>query len=607
MSNDVRNDGLLINELTKMGTNDDKSEHIAVGNAPRLPKGNVEELYRNPLLKRLCDEIPKMAIEQGWEIKFGSETKPELANKIKDWLKNDKADLNIAKSMCSAQRHANVYGGAAIVMIIEDGLKQTDPIDYRRIKKLRKLRVLDRYKIRPVLENVLTLEDVEYYDIIPSRQVTVTVLDEVQKSNYRIHASRVIPFHGHEYTDDMMIYNAGWGGSLIEAVWEYFKNYHGSIQNASSMLNDFSLFICQVTGLMDLVRSNEIESVQNIFRAFRMMASSWNGVAVDKDKMDLKYLERNFSGVDSIIDKMKGAFVGASDVSHDIMFRESPDGWGSKGELEQQNNARQVAQFQKDKWNDPLERIYKILLSSKECPTKGQVPRGWSIEYHSILQQSLADKISARSQQSSIDSTYLSMGVLLPEEVRQSRYGGSDFSFETTLDEKLWKKQQEQAEQQADPYAQMGYDPSAMGADPNAMGFDPTAMGGEQPTIEPEGVEQATEEGDVGAEPIYDDAGNEPIFNEDSLRTDSIPPDTMEKVVARQMNKAKKPIAQWTAITSNHLSQKESYEDMLKSIPQLFDQLDASGFSDAIAESNATGYMHGVKETLNEIKGENHE
>jgi len=597
----VRNDGLLINELTRMGTDDDKSEHIIVGNAPRLAKGNLEELYRNPLLKRLCDEIPKMAIEKGWELIFGKDVKAEQANRIKDWLDNDKADLKVAKAMCSAQCHANVYGGAAIVMIVEDGLKQTDPIDYRRIKKLKRLRVLDRYKIRPVLENVLTLEDVEYYDIIPSRQVSNAVLEEIRQTNYRVHASRILPFYGHEYTDDMMMYNAGWGGSLIEAVWEYFKNYHGSIQNASSMLNDFSLFICQVQGLMDLVRSNEIESVQNIFRSFRMMASSWNGVAVDKEKMDLKYLERNFSGVDSVIDKMKGAFVGASDVSHDIMFRESPDGWGSKGDLEQQNNARQVAQFQKDKWNDRLKIIYKILLSSKECPTKGLEPKGWGIEYPSILQQSLADKVSARSQQSSIDSTYLSMGVLLPEEVRQSRFGGSDFSFETTLDEKAWKKQQQQTEQEANPYGASPYGGDMANATVTGGGYpspedQPIATETEQPEVEPD-------PNDVGNESVYDDAGEEPIFTKDSLRVDSISTDTMASVVTGVMNKAKKPITQWTTIASNTLGQKESYQEMLDHLPELFDQLDRDGFGDVIAEANATGYMHGVKESFDEIKG----
>lgn len=597
----IRNDGLLINELTKMGTSDDKSEHISVGFAPRLPKGNLEELYRNPLLKRLCDEIPKMAIEKGWELTFGNETKPEIANKIKDWISNDKADLKIARAMCSAQRHANVYGGAAIVMIVEDGLKQTDPLDYRRIKKLRKLRVLDRYKIRPVLENVLTLEDVEYYDIIPSRQVSNAVLEEIQKTNYRVHASRVLPFYGHEYTDDMMMYNAGWGGSLIEAVWEYFKNYHGSIQNTSSMLNDFSLFICQVQGLMDLVRSNEMESVQNVFRAFRMMASSWNGVAVDKEKMDLKYLERNFSGVDAVIDKMKGAFVGASDVSHDIMFRESPDGWGSKGELEQQNNARQVAQFQKDKWDDHLKIIYKILLCSKESPIKAE-PKGWGIEYHSILQQSLADKISTRSQQSSIDSTYLSMGVLLPEEVRQSRFGGSDFSFETTLDQKAWEKQQQQAEMDAQAQQGGAYGASPYGGDmSNATitGANPYGGEPENPTI---AGSEVPPEDDVGNEPVFEDVGEEPIFTKDSLRIDSLPQDKVASVVTGQMNKAKKPVTQWTTIAANSLGQKESYQEMIDYLPVLFDQLSRDDFGNAIAESNATGYLHGVKETLKELK-----
>ena len=53
-----------------------------------------------------------------------------------------------------------------------------------------------------------------------------------------------------------------------------------------------------------------------------------------------------------------------------------------------------------------------------------------------------------RDKQSGIDRTYVDLGILLKEEVRQSRFGGSDYSIETELDEDLWKKKQEEEENQ---------------------------------------------------------------------------------------------------------------------------------------------------------------
>jgi hypothetical protein len=85
------------------------------------------------------------------------------------------------------------------------------------------------------------------------------------------------------------------------------------------------------------------------------------------------------------------------------------------------------------------------MFLAKDGPTGGKPLEGWSIAFNPLLEQTEAEKIANRSSQAQTDSVYLQAGVLVPEEVRKSRFGGASFSFETTLNDEAFQAAQQQA------------------------------------------------------------------------------------------------------------------------------------------------------------------
>jgi hypothetical protein len=80
-----------------------------------------------------------------------------------------------------------------------------------------------------------------------------------------------------------------------------------------------------------------------------------------------------------------------------------------------------------------VEQIFSYILASKEGPTRGRPPRNWSVSFPSAFTETNKEKADIRAAQAQIDNTYISLGVLNPIEVREARFGGTDFNTETTL------------------------------------------------------------------------------------------------------------------------------------------------------------------------------
>lgn len=201
-----------------------------------------------------------------------------------------------------------------------------------------------------------------------------------------------------------------------------------------------------------------------MLKLFQQSASVFGGVFIDKAKQGISFPSRNLSGIDRISVNQRDAFIGASGMPHTMIFGESPSGLGATGESEERSWAHEVGKFQKSKWYKKLRKVYRLLLIAKEGPTKGKVPQDWSIKFLSLIQLSEEEEIQNRSTQSQTDLGYVDRGILAPEEVRKSRFGGAEYTHETTLDQEAYQKYKEEL----NPHQQgNGFDP--FGSD---FGFD---------------------------------------------------------------------------------------------------------------------------------------
>lgn len=411
-----------------------------------LAKSTLEMLYRKPIIKRLCRARPDAAILRGWQVTLGGQ---KGSQKIVAECANHSERLKIPQAFNRAQVWANLYGGAAIVINADDGEHWSKPINLKKLKTIKSLRVLDRHKIRPLTEgNDFNPLEPEYYQLtLGADSLKELGLEKNNIANLErpdiIHHTRIIRFDGIELPPDMTHYSGGWGQSVIEEIWDEYSDWKTSLKSMSRILTDFSVFIYKVSKLGELTGEQGEDALRTRFTSFKRGIETLGAAAIDKDGEDIDYKTRQLGGIDAIADKLRDALIGASGLPHTKLFGASPSGLGATGESEANNWADEVQAFQQSQWYAKLRSLTKLIFISSDGPTNGKEPEDWSIRFFSLIQQSESDLAGLRSTQASTDNTYIGAGILLPEEVRQSRFGGSEYSSDTILDDKLWKKQQE--------------------------------------------------------------------------------------------------------------------------------------------------------------------
>lgn len=443
-----------------------------------LAKTTLEFLYRNPILKRLCRARPDSAILRGWQVTLGGQ---KGSQKIIADAAKESERLKIPQAFNRAQVWANLYGGAAIVINADDGEHWSKPINSKKLKRIKGLRVLDRYKIQPLVESSdFDPLDPTYYQLM----LGVTTLEVLgfDKKNIDltverpdiIHHSRIVRFDGIELPPDMTQAAGGWGQSVIEEIWDEYSDWKGSLKSMSKILKDFSVFVYKVSKLGEMVDDHGEEALRTRFTAFKQGIETLGAAAIDKEAEDVDYKTRTLGGIDSIADKLRDALIGASGLPHTKLFGASPSGLGATGESEANNWADEVQAFQQSQWYTKLRSLIKLIFLSSDGPTKGKEPEDWSIRFFSLVQQSESDLAGIRSTQASTDNTYVGAGILLPEEVRLSRFGGSEYSSETILDNNLWKKIQEQ---NASEFGEIGNTPEMPAMEDPPLEEEPTPEG----------------------------------------------------------------------------------------------------------------------------------
>ena len=439
-------DSVLINPYSKMGTEEDWTEATRPGYIKKLTKEQLETLSIEPALNRICTAYADSSILKGWEFTFGRDGDIELAQKINDLA----LELEVANAMNEAQFLANVYGGAAIIQFIDDGRPPDQPINYQKIRAVKGYRVLDRYKIRPDYKGFEDPKRVEHYEIMLPEYLSgeLKKLDRNRfERGYYVHRDRLLRFDGTRCTPDLMRYNGGWSFSLIEQIYDKFQRYETSLSSSGALLKDYSLFVLKMKGWADKVQKmegKEKTETQKQLTTLYQTASIYGGMIIDQEEHTLEFPKRDFGSIRDISDTHRDAFIGASGIPHTKLFGESPSGLGATGESEERTWAHEVGAFQVSSWLPNLNKAYKSILASVEQSKSPTVKKGWTIKFHSVLQLSEEEILQNRATMAQTDSTYVVNQILTPEEVRESRFGGSEYSIETILDQKAWNEFQQQ-------------------------------------------------------------------------------------------------------------------------------------------------------------------
>ena len=446
----LRVDG-LVNALTGMGTRRDKSQYTTSTPIVFLTQEELENLYSQWIPKRVIDIVAEQSTRKGFKVLFGGEgAAAEEVVGIEQVIE----DLYILENLNLASKNARLFGGAVILLYIDDGRSADQPVDFRNIRAIESMDVLDRWQIAPVIN-----EDA-LYDYSKATHYQIISGDLIRQPQLvKIHKDRILRFDGEWIPYRIRQRNYGWGMSTLQTVYDSFRFYSTGISSAATLLTEFDIFVHKLRGLSSMLAAGKEKDVRDRLVLNDMSKSIYRGYAIDAEKEELEFISRNFGGVGEILEKLRIDIIGASQIPHTILFGESPGGLGSTGRSEERDFTKHLGDYQASHYKRPLQHLMRMIMMSKEGPTKGKVPDSWRVVFNDLFQLNERESADVRARVAAVDGRMVQLGILHPQEVRQARYGGSEWSMETALDPSLSANEELIMAKSAKPVPPGGRDP----------------------------------------------------------------------------------------------------------------------------------------------------
>ena len=429
MDSDIRNDGVLVNAITGLGTKKDKSEYFALRSPKQLSEAELEALYYDPLCRRVIDIYAEAAVTEQPTIKLGEET--EDYDGILKSFENYLEEIDFYAYIEEALKLQRIYGGAALFLVLDDGLEPSEPVVPERVRGIADLVPLSRREIVPHDYNYLNYRKPELYRISTSKAVTT----ENDLNYLLVHNSRVLRLDGLYLPWRQRLLNEGWGQSYLQPFYEVWKRYRGATDGMATMLNEMDLFVHKIPGLASKVTAGNEKALKTRLEANALARSLYGGMALDTEE-EVSFASRSLGGAQEIFDRLTDDLVAAADMPKTLLFGTSPAGGLSEsGKYEDKSWAASVERFQTHSLRQPLNQFFQLVMAMPEGPTQGQVPEEWSVYFPPYYSESDSDKAELRSKVANTDKLYVEMGVLTAIEVRKARFSGTEYSIETALQE----------------------------------------------------------------------------------------------------------------------------------------------------------------------------
>ena len=453
-----RADG-FVNMLNKYGTQKDASEYYNYEVEPDIPDSQLEAFYEgNGLFSKVIDAPAEEAVKHGFTIK-------NIGDQEIDDLYQDALDaLDWEEAAIDAIKWSRLFGGAIIVMLINDGGALEDPVDWSRVESIDDLVVYDRTAVTPdptslYIENYNVLNGgkgkfgmPEFYDVSSTY------------GNFRVHESRCLVFKNGKLPERAT--NARyqfWGVPEYIRVHRAIRDAEVAHGSAVKLLDRAVQAVYSMRGLSaEMATVGGEDRVLRRLQTIDMARGMLNTITIDADGEDYSFRQFSFNGVSEVIDTTCNFVSALTNIPQTILFGRSPAGMNATGNGDLENWYNYIERIQKRVLKGNLRYLLNVIFRAAVNIGKIKEMPKVDIEFERLWSLSDAEQAQIDQQNASVEQTraataqiYVDMGALDPSEVRKKLAEDDTFDVETMLDDYTEEELEENAPKQQDPMAAM--------------------------------------------------------------------------------------------------------------------------------------------------------
>lgn len=402
--------GRWSNPNSGLGQSVDRAKDTEFLPAAPLTTYTIDALLEfQAIARRIVNREPDDAIREGFEVK-GNYTPDELRAIMKAIAK-----VEVLAKVADGRRWAKAYGGAAVILGVEDGAPPWMPINFPGLRRLRTLTALDRHEIWP-----------ERWDTNPTSSrfgMPITYMATIQGGGGgvytgRFHASRVVRFDGTRLPNRRMVARDGWGGSELDLVWESLRNFCAANRFAANAISLLSQGVMKMPGLSKAIQGGDFDQVVDRLEALRLGMGMLGDLALDGEE-SYEIHERSFSGLAPTLDKLADAMLADTEMPKTILMGQQPSGLNATADAETRSWYDHVGSKQVSEYDPPTLYILEVMCRALEGPTRGRWDPDTAIEWLPLYQQTDQERAQTRLTNAQARALDMSSGVASAEEVRR--------------------------------------------------------------------------------------------------------------------------------------------------------------------------------------------
>lgn len=388
-------------------------------------------LYQATTTAQIIVDLPATHATKAWldvSIQGDEETAEEIGAALEDF--------KLPAKVLDGLRKQRLFGGGAIFVNVLDGNEKdlSLPLNEKGLQEIVSLVVLEPDECAVTAWNGdFTSEhfgEPLYYTISPK----VIGAGGLVASLTRVHASRVLRFIDPTISRLTMNSKRGWGRSALDAVWPAIRNFDIAFESASALLADFAQAVYKLKGLTQALAADKMGLVKERLEIIDYSRSVFRAIALDADMEDFERKSTPLTGMPEILDRFCNHLAMAARIPVTRLMGQAPAGLNATGDSDERNFHDFIESIQVTVAQPPIERLIKLLMISKQGPTKGVEPENWCVKWRPLAQESEKSKADTRLVMAQADNVYLTAGVLGVDEVREARFAGDHFSVDTSVE-----------------------------------------------------------------------------------------------------------------------------------------------------------------------------
>lgn len=434
-----REDG-YVNLLNKYGTSQDNSEAYQFEREPIIPDMQLTGLYEgNGLFSKIIDTPAEEALKHGFDLNLKNDEVNAFVEEALD-------ELEWEEKAATAIKWARLYGGALIVMLINDGGGLEQPVNWQNVESIDELRVYERAIVQPDYSSLYRQDyggKGEGNRVSKFGQPEFYYVSSVYGS-FRVHESRCLVFRNGvlpEQTSNS-IYRF-WGMPEYVRIRRALRETVTAHTDSVKLLERSVQAIYSMKGLATLLTTDDGENqVLKRLNVIDTARGILNSLVIDADGENYDFKTFQFSGVKDVIDATCNMLSALTNIPQTILFGRSPAGMNATGTSDFESYYNFVEKIQRLMLKRNLRTLLDVIFRAGIASGAVEEEPDYKLEFNPLwslsdTEQATVDQTKAQTAQIKAQTAqvYVDMQALDPTEVRKRLASDEEFDVEDIISE----------------------------------------------------------------------------------------------------------------------------------------------------------------------------